>query len=135
MKILLQLPNICRVTTLVEWSALSRFGRRSDACPERKISRRQGRDPWWSLVSREERMPVQKFIDNLNLFSHLANVGDARSLAIHPATTTHSQLNEEQQKTVESLLSWYACPSVLSMQTISLPISSRLPLRCDFLNS
>ena len=39
-----------------------------------------------------------KFIDNLNLFSHLANVGDARSLAIHPATTTHSQLNEEQQK-------------------------------------
>ena len=39
-----------------------------------------------------------KFIDNLKLFSHLANVGDARSLAIHPATTTHSQLNEEQQK-------------------------------------
>ena len=38
-----------------------------------------------------------KFIDNLKLFSHLANVGDARSLAIHPATTTHSQLNEEQQ--------------------------------------
>ena len=38
-----------------------------------------------------------KFIDNLQLFSHLANVGDARSLAIHPATTTHSQLNEEQQ--------------------------------------
>ena len=32
------------------------------------------------------------------LFSHLANVGDAKSLAIHPATTTHSQLNEEQQK-------------------------------------
>ncbi|MDA8633509.1 MAG: O-acetylhomoserine aminocarboxypropyltransferase/cysteine synthase family protein [Verrucomicrobiales bacterium] len=39
----------------------------------------------------------QKFIENLNLFSHLANVGDAKSLAIHPATTTHSQLNEEQQ--------------------------------------
>ena len=38
-----------------------------------------------------------KFIDNLQLFSHLANVGDAKSLAIHPATTTHSQLNEEQQ--------------------------------------
>ncbi|MCA9449885.1 MAG: PLP-dependent transferase, partial [Candidatus Omnitrophica bacterium] len=29
---------------------------------------------------------------------HLANVGDAKSLAIHPATTTHSQLNEEQQR-------------------------------------
>ena len=39
----------------------------------------------------------QKFIESLELFSHLANVGDAKSLAIHPATTTHSQLNEEQQ--------------------------------------
>jgi O-acetylhomoserine (thiol)-lyase len=39
-----------------------------------------------------------KFIDNLKLFSHLANVGDARSLAIHPATTTHSQLTEDQQR-------------------------------------
>ena len=40
----------------------------------------------------------RKFIESLKLFSHLANVGDAKSLAIHPATTTHSQLNEEQQK-------------------------------------
>jgi O-acetylhomoserine (thiol)-lyase len=39
-----------------------------------------------------------KFIEALGLFSHLANVGDAKSLAIHPATTTHSQLNEEQQR-------------------------------------
>ena len=38
------------------------------------------------------------FIDALKLFSHLANVGDAKSLAIHPATTTHSQLNEQQQR-------------------------------------
>jgi O-acetylhomoserine (thiol)-lyase len=41
----------------------------------------------------------KKFIESLQLFSHLANVGDARSLAIHPATTTHSQLTEEQQVT------------------------------------
>jgi O-acetylhomoserine (thiol)-lyase len=41
----------------------------------------------------------QKFIERLQLFSHLANVGDARSLAIHPATTTHSQLTAEQQST------------------------------------
>ena len=40
----------------------------------------------------------KKFIESLKLFSHLANVGDAKSLAIHPATTTHSQLNEEQQR-------------------------------------
>jgi O-acetylhomoserine (thiol)-lyase len=39
----------------------------------------------------------KKFIESLQLFSHLANVGDAKSLAIHPATTTHAQLNEEQQ--------------------------------------
>jgi O-acetylhomoserine (thiol)-lyase len=37
------------------------------------------------------------FIESLELHSHLANVGDAKSLAIHPATTTHSQMNEEQQ--------------------------------------
>jgi O-acetylhomoserine (thiol)-lyase len=40
----------------------------------------------------------EKFINNLQLLSHLANVGDAKSLAIHPASTTHSQLSEEQQK-------------------------------------
>lgn len=38
----------------------------------------------------------QAFISNLELFSHLANIGDAKSLAIHPATTTHSQLNDEE---------------------------------------
>lgn len=38
-----------------------------------------------------------KFINALLLLSHVANVGDAKSLAIHPATTTHSQLSEEQQ--------------------------------------
>eukprot|EP00622_Pseudochattonella_farcimen_P004685 FR740121.1.p1 GENE.FR740121.1~~FR740121.1.p1 ORF type:complete len:174 (+),score=31.84 FR740121.1:46-522(+) len=38
----------------------------------------------------------QSFIDSLKLFSHVANVGDAKSLAIHPASTTHSQMNEEQ---------------------------------------
>jgi O-acetylhomoserine (thiol)-lyase len=40
----------------------------------------------------------KKFVDSLQLFSHLANVGDAKSLVIHPASTTHSQLSEEQQK-------------------------------------
>ncbi len=38
----------------------------------------------------------RKFIDGLELFSHLANIGDAKSLAIHPSTTTHSQLSEEE---------------------------------------
>ncbi len=40
----------------------------------------------------------KKFVDSLQLFSHLANVGDAKSLVIHPASTTHSQLSEAQQR-------------------------------------
>jgi O-acetylhomoserine (thiol)-lyase len=39
----------------------------------------------------------QRFIDSLKMFYHVANIGDARSLAIHPASTTHSQLSQEEQ--------------------------------------
>ncbi|MBO9326483.1 MAG: homocysteine synthase [Roseiflexus sp.] len=39
-----------------------------------------------------------KFINSLRLFSHLANIGDAKSLAIHPASTTHSQLTPDEQR-------------------------------------
>ena len=39
----------------------------------------------------------RKFIDALKMFYHVANIGDARSLAIHPATTTHSQLSATEQ--------------------------------------
>ena len=39
---------------------------------------------------------AQTFIDNLQIFSLLANVADVKSLVIHPATTTHSQLNEQE---------------------------------------
>ncbi|MDE3214212.1 MAG: O-acetylhomoserine aminocarboxypropyltransferase/cysteine synthase, partial [Bacteroidota bacterium] len=41
---------------------------------------------------------ARKFIDSLELISHLANVGDAKTLAIHPASTTHEQLDEAAQK-------------------------------------
>ncbi len=40
----------------------------------------------------------RRFIDALELWSHLANVGDAKSLVIHPASTTHSQLNDEEMR-------------------------------------
>ena len=40
----------------------------------------------------------KKFIDSVKLASHLANVGDAKTLVIHPASTTHSQLDEAEQK-------------------------------------
>jgi O-acetylhomoserine (thiol)-lyase len=39
----------------------------------------------------------RKLIDSVQLFSHLANIGDAKSLIIHPASTTHQQLTDEQQ--------------------------------------
>ena len=39
------------------------------------------------------------FVSKLKLFSHLANIGDTRSLVIHPASTTHRQLTEAQQMT------------------------------------
>ena len=38
-----------------------------------------------------------KFVEGLELFSHLANLGDTRSLVIHPASTTHRQLSDEQK--------------------------------------
>ena len=38
----------------------------------------------------------KKFIESLKMFYHVANIGDARSLAIHPASTTHSQLNARE---------------------------------------
>ena len=39
----------------------------------------------------------RKFIDSLKMFYHVANIGDTRSLAIHPASTTHSQLTPQEQ--------------------------------------
>jgi O-acetylhomoserine (thiol)-lyase len=42
------------------------------------------------------RVVGQRFIENVNLASHLANIGDAKTLVIHPASTTHAQLSEQQ---------------------------------------
>jgi len=45
----------------------------------------------------QERLLGQTFINNVKLCAHLANVGDARTLVIHPASTTHEQLSPEEQ--------------------------------------
>lgn len=47
-------------------------------------------------TANEARAKGKKFIESLHLFSHLANVGDARSLVIHPASTTHQQLTDDE---------------------------------------
>ena len=48
------------------------------------------------MRSRADRRRPSRFIDHLKIFSLLANVADVKSLVIHPATTTHSQLPEEE---------------------------------------
>ena len=44
----------------------------------------------------------KRFIESLKMFYHVANIGDVRSLAIHPASTTHSQLNEKELRSIRS---------------------------------
>ncbi|WP_020529497.1 O-acetylhomoserine aminocarboxypropyltransferase/cysteine synthase family protein [Flexithrix dorotheae] len=51
-----------------------------------------------SFTIKGDREVAKKFVDNLQLISHLANVGDAKTLIIHPASTTHQQLSDENQK-------------------------------------
>lgn len=58
---------------------------------------RTARAGWSASSSPAAPKPEVEFIDALQLFYHVANIGDARSLAIHPASTTHSQLSEEEQ--------------------------------------
>jgi O-acetylhomoserine (thiol)-lyase len=52
----------------------------------------------FGLKSSNPRLAGKTFIESLHLFSHLANVGDARSLVIHPASTTHQQLSDAELK-------------------------------------
>ena len=62
---------------------------------EKYMSGRSGALLGFELKGGEE--AGKKFIDSLKLFYHVANIGDARSLAIHPASTTHSQLSSDEQ--------------------------------------
>jgi O-acetylhomoserine (thiol)-lyase len=51
-----------------------------------------------AFVIKGGREAGQKFVEALELHSHVANIGDVRSLVIHPASTTHSQLTEVEQR-------------------------------------
>ena len=68
---------------------------------------------------------AQKFIDNLELFSLLANVADVKSLAIHPASTTHSECNEAELLDQASSQTQSVFQSELRMWMISLRILMR----------
>lgn len=73
--------------------------------PSHKVAARQFKNGFGGMVvfgikpdaTGTGREKGQKFIDSLELFSNLANVGDAKSLAIHSASTTHSQLSDKEQ--------------------------------------
>jgi len=71
-----------------------------DSSPEKKradkyLPKGQGAIVGFGIKGKKE--AGTKFIDSLKLISHLANIGDAKTLAIHPATTTHQQLSPEEQ--------------------------------------
>jgi O-acetylhomoserine (thiol)-lyase len=70
--------------------------------PQHELIKRQAPKGLTALVGfgiKGGREAGRQFINSLKLFSHLANIGDAKSLAIHPATTTHSQLTPDEQAT------------------------------------
>lgn len=71
-----------------------------DSDPSHEVAKKYFKNGFGGMVVFElkgGRDAGEKFINNLNLFSHLANVGDAKSLALHPASTSHSQLSSDQQ--------------------------------------
>jgi len=70
-----------------------------ESSPYHEVAKRQLSGGFGGLVAfgiTGGREAGQKFIESLELFSHLANIGDAKSLAIHNASTTHSQLNDDE---------------------------------------
>ena len=66
----------------------------------------------------------KKLINSLKLFSLLANIGDAKSLVIHPASTTHSQLRLRSSTIPASPPSWYGCRSGSKTFVTSSPTST-----------
>ncbi|MFJ5963998.1 homocysteine synthase [Bacillus sp. NPDC093026] len=82
---------------LVEWvSYPSLKGHESYALTKKYLPKGQGAILTFGIKGGRE--AGKKLIDSVQLFSHLANVGDSKSLIIHPASTTHQQLSEEEQK-------------------------------------
>jgi O-acetylhomoserine (thiol)-lyase len=61
------------------------------------------------------------FVDALTLHSHVANIGDVRSLVIHPASTTHQQLSAEEQLATGVTPAWSGWPSASRASTTSWP--------------
>ena len=84
-------------------------------------------------ASGAERQPAAQFIDALKMILRLVNIGDAKSLACHPASTTHRQLNPDELKPPGFPKAWSGYPSASSISTTSSTISARrlMPLVLD----
>src|SRR5699024_1431885 len=70
--------------------------------PSNHLAKKYLRNHFGSIITfgiKGGRDAGRKLIDNITLWSHVANVGDAKSLIIHPASTTHQQLSAEELKT------------------------------------
>jgi Cys/Met metabolism PLP-dependent enzyme len=80
----------------------------------------------WSASSQGRRE-----VDRLKLIYHLANIGDARSLAIHPSSTTHGQLNPEQQAAAGISRAFSDYRSASKIQRTSLLTSPRRSMACE----
>src|SRR6266487_2295735 len=83
------------------WSVTLRMRKLLQSHPDHERAKRylpKGAGAVLGFGAKGGREAGARFIDNLKLFSHVANLGDAKSLAIHPASTTHSQLTDEEQK-------------------------------------
>jgi O-acetylhomoserine (thiol)-lyase len=92
LKVVEYLSNHSKIKTVIHPSVQSgESRRRADACMKGGYGSMVG----FELNDGKE--AGMKFINALKMFFHVANIGDARSLAIHPASTTHSQLSAEEQ--------------------------------------
>lgn len=71
-----------------------------ESSPHHELAKKYLKRGFGGVLSFElkgDKARAEKFVNSLKLVSHLANVGDSKTLIIHPASTTHSQLNEEEQ--------------------------------------
>lgn len=92
-----EIANFLSKNTEVNWISHPEFNKNSDKILIEKYLKK-GATSIFTFGLNGGRERGKKFIDSLKLFSHLANVADAKSLIIHPASTTHGQLNDLELK-------------------------------------
>ena len=100
--------HVANATKVAEWLEARDnvgIGRRTPGCPPapgtergRQYGPRGAGADRRLRPRRRQRRPARRFVDALELHSHVANLGDVRSLVVHPASTTHTQLTEAEQQ-------------------------------------